>query len=195
MITCQHCGNVMPNNALLCLACGTLCVFSRVDIDTPPHPELGSALFFMSEGEREALGAALRQPQPGMIPIPGTQAFDSLPTLHSPVAQAPTATPLVPVSPSVNKGALIVEVTLNLCLGLFGIGWLMAGESLTGLLLLTCSLVLYWPTLLIGFFLNVIFSVGPGLYGLIPLALGTVALNLYLLRKTLRHNMEAASLT
>ncbi len=82
--------------------------------------------------------------------------------------------------------ALAVEFILSL-LGIFGIGWLLAGETLIGFLLLACSILIYWPMMILG----TLFTLGFGLMCLGPLAVScvicnTLLLNLCLRRKTAR---------
>lgn len=188
MIICERCGNAMPNNSLLCLVCGTLSVFSRPDIHTPTRNEAGSAPFSIPREKQEEYEQQMDNPQPDYALFPGEQPEDLSPSSHLYSALAPraTTTPIAPVVSSTPKKALFIEAVLNLCLGIFGVGWLIAGETVTGLVLLACSLILYWPTLFILFFLNFIFSIGPGLYALIFLAPGVTTLNLLLLRRMLK---------
>ena len=79
-----------------------------------------------------------------------------------------------------NNNALVVEIILSL-FGLFGVGWLMAGETTIGTVLLVCSIFLYWPLLILG----TIFTFGLGLICLGPLAIGAIILNILLLNKVL----------
>jgi len=82
--------------------------------------------------------------------------------------------------------AFVVEFILSL-LGIFGIGWLLAGETVIGFLLLVCSILIYWPMMILG----TLFTLGFGLMCLGPLAVSCVIcnallLNLCLKRKTAR---------
>jgi predicted RNA-binding Zn-ribbon protein involved in translation (DUF1610 family) len=82
--------------------------------------------------------------------------------------------------------ALAVEFILSL-LGIFGIGWLLAGETVIGFLLLACSILIYWPMMILG----TLVTLGFGLMCLGPLAVSCVIcnallLNLCLKRKTAR---------
>ena len=185
MITCERCGNVMPNSSLLCLVCGTLSVFSKPDIHTPTRNEPGSVPFPIPGDRQEEYEQRIYNPQPGYAPFADEKLYNPSSAPHPTLTSHIATTPINPDTPSIKKGALFVEVALNLCLGLFGIGWLVAGETITGLVLLACSIILYWPILLIGFFLNFLFSIGPGLYGLILLAISVMSLNVILLRKTI----------
>jgi hypothetical protein len=81
-----------------------------------------------------------------------------------------------------NPGAIIVEVLLNVFTGIYGVGWLMAGETTTGIILLVCSILLYWPVMVLG----AIFTLGVGLLCLIPLAIVALILNPILLNNTIK---------
>jgi hypothetical protein len=87
-----------------------------------------------------------------------------------------------PAPPSHDNGPLIVEILLSLLLGIYGVGWLMAGETTVGVILLICTFVLYWPTLILG----AIFTLGLGLFCLVPLAIGAIVLNAVLLNNALK---------
>ena len=86
-----------------------------------------------------------------------------------------------PVAPG-NSAAIIVEVLLNIFLGVYGVGWLMAGETTTGIILLICSILLYWPVMVVG----TIFTLGLGLICLIPLAIAALILNPILLNSAIK---------
>jgi hypothetical protein len=93
----------------------------------------------------------------------------------------PTASGLNVVKVSTkNNNALVVEIILSL-FGLFGVGWLIAGETTVGTVLLVCSIFVYWPLLIMG----TIFTFGLGLVCLGPLAIGAIILNILLLNKVL----------
>ncbi len=85
-----------------------------------------------------------------------------------------------------NNNALVVEIILSL-FGLFGVGWLIAGETTVGTILLICSIFIYWPLIILG----TIFTFGLGLICLGPLAIGAIILNILLLNKVLdRHSTQ-----
>ncbi len=88
-----------------------------------------------------------------------------------------------------NTAALVVEILLSLLFGIYGIGWLMSGETTIGILLLVGSFVLYWPM----FILGTIFTVFLGLICLIPLGIAAVITNAILLNNVL--NRKAAQVT
>jgi hypothetical protein len=86
---------------------------------------------------------------------------------------------------SINNAALIVEILLNIFTGIYGVGWLMAGETTTGIVLLICSIVLYWPI----FILGTIFTAGIGLVCIGPLAIAAIIFNAILLNNTLKRRV------
>jgi hypothetical protein len=87
-----------------------------------------------------------------------------------------------------NSGALIAEILLSLFVGTYGVGWLMAGETTTGIILLICSFVVYWPFMILG----TIFTLGIGLICLGPMAIGAITVNAILLNNLL--NRKAAQM-
>jgi len=92
-------------------------------------------------------------------------------------------------SPVTNKdsGPLLAEILLSL-IGIYGVGWLMAGETTTGIVLLICSFVVYWPFIILG----TIFTLGFGLICLVPVAIGAIIANAVLLNNRL--NRKAAQM-
>jgi len=93
--------------------------------------------------------------------------------MHAPFTQGMTFS-------NKNDSALIAEIILSL-FGLFGIGWLMAGETAIGVLLLLGSVLIYWPFVILG----TIFTLGLGLICLGPFAIGVIILNTLLLNRAL----------
>jgi len=81
-----------------------------------------------------------------------------------------------------NNNALVVEVLLSVFLGIYGVGWLIAGETTVGAILLICSFAIYIPTLVLG----TIFTLGLGLFCLVPMAIGAVVVNAILLNNALK---------
>ena len=87
-----------------------------------------------------------------------------------------------------NNTPLIIEVILSL-FGIYGVGWLTAGETTTGVILLICSFVVYWPLLI----LIAVFTLGLGLACDFPLGIAAIIINAILLNNTL--NRKAAQIT
>ena len=108
-----------------------------------------------------------------------TRSFHATDTINVPTMTGFTSTY------SYDK-AFVVEFILSL-LGIFGIGWLLAGETVVGFLLLACSILIYWPMMILG----TLVTLGFGLMCLGPLAVSCVIcnallFNLCLKRKTAR---------
>jgi uncharacterized Zn finger protein (UPF0148 family) len=99
--------------------------------------------------------------------------------------QAPGYAPPV-VASSDNNNALIVEVVLSL-FGIFGVGWLLAGETTAGIILLICSIIVYWPFMIFGTLL----TFGFGLICLGPLAIATIIINTLIFNSILRRKIAA----
>ncbi len=128
--------------------------------------------------------------QCGLLPARPTALCPScsaaLPVLWPP--QAASTSPLLlpppsfpaPTFPQVTVSALLIEILFN-CLGLYGVGWLLSGNTTVGALLLVGSLVL-WP--LMG--LCIILTMGLALLFVAPLALGLIVCNAVLLSKATR---------
>jgi hypothetical protein len=83
-------------------------------------------------------------------------------------------------SSSQGKTGLIVEIILNL-FGIYGVGWLIAGETTVGIVLLICSFVVFWPTVV----LLAVLTVGFGLFCDFPLGIGLLILNAILLNNAI----------
>jgi hypothetical protein len=80
-----------------------------------------------------------------------------------------------------NDAALVSEIIFSL-LGIFGIGWLIGGETTVGVILLVCSIFLYWPIM----FFGTIFTLGFGLVFLGPLMIASIIINAVLLNNALK---------
>jgi hypothetical protein len=85
---------------------------------------------------------------------------------------------------------LIVELLLTIFLGIFGVGWLMAGEVVTGIILLVCSLFIYLPLLIISIFIA-FFTLGFSLFCTGPMIIGAIALNAILLNNKLKRKASS----
>ena len=99
-----------------------------------------------------------------------------------PVPVPPFSSPLSfpPAFSQTAGSALLLEILLN-CLGVYGVGWLLSGNTMVGVLLLVGSLVL-WP--LMG--LLILLTLGFALLFVAPLALGLIVCNTILLSKATR---------
>lgn len=187
MIICERCGKEMPDTASICPSCGTASSFARPD--TGFSNDYGQPpTSYSSPDYAPRYGPQLSYPpqQPGYTQ---QQGYQVPPAMYPPVSVNVTigtpvipVVPVVPVTSSGNSGAIVAEVLLNLFLGIYGVGWLIAGETTTGIILLICSFFLYWPIMILG----TIFTVFVGLLCLIPLAIGGIIFNAILLSNTIK---------
>src|SRR5437870_5535123 len=152
MTTCERCGNDMPDNIAICPSCGTVTLKAKDNSSPTTSYEL--------DFERYS------NPPPGYAdntqrgyPTHHTQAYRSQQQNYS-YGQSYNTPPMyqqaqfnVPVFNTSNSTPLIVELLLSIFLGIFGIGWLMAGEVVIGVILLVCSLFIYLPLLIISIFI------------------------------------------
>jgi hypothetical protein len=172
-MNCERCGARVPDHAAICPTCGTI-----TSTTPPPSTNYGqySSGGYNSPQQQQAAYGQGYGPQPGYMPPP-QQNFGYTPQ------PAPVNVIVTNNQPSTNKdsGPLIAEILLSLLVGIYGIGWLIAGETTTGVILLVCSFLVYWPILILG----TIFTLGFGLLCLGPLAIGAIIANAILLNNFL----------
>lgn len=146
---CRRCGYALPRQSTLCPHCGTVVSpTSQAQQHVPLH------------------ASTSYQPQTGA------------PTSHQPSYQE-YVTPQQIVAQQQQQSlqyAVITEIVFNL-FGIYGIGWILAGETLVGVLLLLGSLFIYWPLLII----LTISTFGLGLFCFTPLSILLVAFNAFFL--------------
>jgi hypothetical protein len=193
MTLCERCGKEMPDTAAICPTCGTASSISRPGPIAPTGegqnpPSSPSSYYAQGYSQQYNQVPLYPQPQPGYAQQqqqqPGyNQPYQVPPAMYQPVSvNINMQAPIVPVASSGNSGATVVEVLLTIFLGIYGIGWLMAGETTTGIILLICSFLIYWPIMILG----TIFTLGIGLACLVPLAIGAIILNAILLSNTIK---------
>src|SRR6266704_2125189 len=162
MMNCESCRGILPDNALVCPNCGAATSASQ------PRPQLPS----------------YTPPQQAFMPPQQNYGYAPQQAFMPPGVN-------VTVVNNANKNPtpVLVEVLLSLFLGIYGVGWLMAGETTTGIVLLICSFVIYWPFVI----LLIVLTLGLGLFCVVPLGIGAVILNAVLLNSRL--NRKAAQIT
>ena len=184
---CERCGHEITNNSssVLCPVCGTV---------TKKHPQeqsLGNFIQISQDhaGEQStSLFGEFPTSQTTLQPYTSFNSDESEYTTKSFYSTKTINTPGMAnfTSSCSYESALAIEFILSL-LGIFGIGWLLVGETLVGFLLLACSILIYWPIMILG----TLVTLGFGLMCLGPLAVTCVIcnallLNLCLKRKTTR---------
>ena len=197
---CERCGRDISDSAIICPSCGANTSRSEMPPPTsygnyaggytPPQPQPGAGY-----GQGAGYNQGYQQGYPGANYVPPQQAqqpnYGYAPPSYA--NQVPNYSNTVNVV--INNGgsgtnkkteALVVEIIASF-FGIYGIGWLMAGETTTGVLLLIGSFVLYWPIFIVGSIL----TVGLGLVCLGPLAIAAIIVNAILLNNAL--NRKAAA--
>ncbi len=189
MTTCERCGNDMPDNLAICPKCGTVTTQAQDTISpTTSYGSFASTYYKESQvyTESDQLNFAASPSQEYSYQqqyVHYAQPYASTPTYQQPQFtfrpfNSNTSTPL------------IVELLFSFFLGIFGIGWLMVGEIVTGIVLLVCSLFIYLPLLIISIFIA-FFTFGFSLFCTGPLVIGAIILNAILLNSKLQR--KAAS--
>ena len=128
-------------------------------------------------------------PQPGYMPPPQP---GYMPPQQGYYGQQQMAPPMYQQGPAVNvtvvnntsgqtNTPLILEIILSI-FGVYGVGWLMAGETTTGIILLVCSFLVYWPIMV---FMG-IFTIGICDF---PFAIAAIVINAILLNGVLKRKM------
>jgi zinc-ribbon domain len=192
---CQRCGKEISLNAAICPSCGTVVqqsttygqYHSQQYEDPQPMPTY-------EQGYIPPLNA--NPSEPVSYSPPPKQDFSYRPFSPAQAAYQPgpinvTVVNNFTTSPNNNRGALLAEIILSL-FGIYGIGWLLAGETTIGVVLLICSFVLFWPLAII----IAIFTLGFGIiFCNLPLAIGGIVLNAILLNNALNRKARLVSYT
>jgi hypothetical protein len=192
MMTCERCGKENPDNIAICPNCGTVTSAASGKPqpgtkqgpypgggygNVPPMTEYGQGY---APSQPAYPPASLNQYQPQQHNYSYGQPYYG-PPMYQP-ANVNVNVNIVNPNNSSSNTPVLVEVLLSLFLGIFGVGWLLAGETTVGVILLICSFLLYWPIMLIG----IIFTLGFGVFCLGPLAIGAIVLNAILLNNRLK---------
>jgi zinc-ribbon domain len=189
MMICERCGKDIPDNVAICPNCGTITLKAK-DNPSPatsygPHSKgyPGAPSGYADNIKRD-------------YPAPPSQDIRSQRPNYS-YGQPYNAPPIyqqatfnVTVLNTNNSTPLIVELLLTIFLGIFGVGWLIAGEVAVGVILLICSLFIYLPLLIISIFIA-FFTFGLSLFCTGPMVIGAIVLNAILLNNRLKR--KAAS--
>ncbi len=206
MIVCTHCGKEFAEQRTSCPSCGTF----RPGAQINPGTEAISRP--MMPGEQDAKSLLFDALFEEYIPQP-TPVYDRIyiarpaPPTGSPSSKAPAITQekassataidtppeiRAPLTfrerffPLTTKRALFVEIVLSLCLGIFGVGWLLISKKRTGTFLLITSLIFYAPLLIVSYALAYS-SYGLSILCTGPFITGAVALNAFILHKTMQY--------
>ena len=188
-MNCERCGTGLPDYAVICPTCGTITSTSQGP--TPPpatsYGQYAPGGYSGPPQQQPSYGQGYG-PQPGYMPPQQNYGYAPQPNVVYQPGPVNVFVNNAPPATNKDSGPLIAEILLSLCLGIYGVGWLMAGETTTGIVLLICSFVVYWPFIILG----TIFTLGFGLICLVPVAIGAIIANAVLLNNRL--NRKAAQM-
>lgn len=205
MIVCAHCGKEIAEQRTTCPSCGT----SLLKEQTSPGME--AVIGSIAPGEKGAkpfpFDSLYEEYIPQLAPIyERNYAARSAHPVNTTSQKAPAAeqekvsstTPIdnppdtfAPLTfrerffPTNTKRTLMLEIALSLLIGIFGVGWLLIGQKRTGTMLLVTSLIFYAPLLIVSYALAY-FSYGLSILCTGPFVFGAVALNAFMLHKTVQ---------
>src|SRR5436305_1631579 len=192
---CERCGKDLSVNAAICSSCGT--VVQQPTTYSQYHSQEYDGPQPMPTYEQGYIPPLTANPsEPGSYSPPPKQDFSYGPFSQAQAAYQPgpinvTVVNNFTTSPNNNKGALLAEIILSL-FGIYGVGWLLAGETTTGVVLLVCSFALFWPLAIA----IAIFTLGFGIiFCNLPLAIAGIVLNAILLNNALNRKAKLVSYT
>jgi hypothetical protein len=193
-MTCERCGSEIDDSASICTGCGSITTRARnashqyTNYGQYPQSGFGDGISPQQEYRPQAFVPPREYaPQPRQGHMRYRHGAPNYQIAH---AYQPNSTNIPPNDGTIftnkNNGALIAEIIFSL-MGLFGIGWIIAGETTIGIVLLLCSIFIYWPIMIFG----TIFTLGLGLLCLGPISIAgiiinTLALNTVLNKKASR---------
>jgi hypothetical protein len=194
---CQQCRNEIAENAIICPVCGTLKsplsqqpgkdqAYPQGDFQQPPE-NYG----YYQQNNRGGYQGGYAPPPPqqpinqqgyqGYVPPQQNYRYVPPYSTNQGYTSNINVTVINNSSGGKNDGALVAEIILSL-LGIFGIGWLLAGETTVGIIMLLCSIFLYWPIM----FFGTLFTFGFGLIFLGPLMIASIIINAVLLNNAIK---------
>src|SRR5579863_8093003 len=183
MITCATCGRMIPDNATSCPNCGAITEFGRSSRSqsgefqqqnyVPPDYNSG----YIPPQQQQQSGYNQQQ---GYAP-PQQQGYGQQPN-YNPYQQGGVNVTVVNNATSGHSNTpVIVEVLLNIFLGIYGVGWLMSGNTTVGVILLICTFVDWF---IIG--ILAILTLGLGFFCWGPFLIAAWIVNAILLNNSLK---------
>ena len=187
MMVCERCRNTLAENAAICPVCGmiptnnmhqpqTSTTYNQYQPHTTGETPASTQSGAHPHGARpaDALYTKMQEPHPDNT---DDQDFN----FYTAPASAYTYNTYQSTKTQQKRQGLVIEIVLSL-IGLFGVGWLIAGEPLIGTILILSSVFIYWPLV----FTITRITYGLGLICFGPFAIGAVILNAVLLNSTQR---------
>ena len=201
-MTCERCGKEISDSAAICPSCGTVISSARASVPPPvtsygqfPPDEHGNYNEYADPHDPQPMptydqGYASRQsftaPPPIYTPaqqVPGPYNPYNPPPMYQPAQVNVTIVNNFASSPGKKSSALLVEIFLSL-IGIYGVGWRMAGKKTVGTVLLIGSIV-YWALAL----RFIILTWGFGILCLCPVSFILIIVNAILLNNALNRQV------
>ncbi len=191
---CEHCGKEISDNAVICSFCGGVTSSSSLGPNPNPTTTYGSYPSDLYADHHDLLPTSTYDQgyigQGNFTEESSNYTAQAQDYRYSYANNPPPGYQVPPINMTINNyattretnsGALLVEIICSL-FGVYGVGWLMAGEKTTGTILLVCSFVLFWP---LAIFIAII-TIGFGIFLCnLPLAIIGIIINAVLLNNTL----------
>ncbi len=180
---CDRCGKEIADTATQCPFCG----MSTEHEMQYMHPSAYQVQQGPPQDDLSKFGGPPLY-QAGYSAVPPLQQSAYVPFPQQTPGYGPASyTPLYPqvnvtvVQSTGSDAPLIAEIVLSL-FGIFGVGWILGGETTIGVILLLCSIFIYWPVMILG----TVFTLGIGLICLGPLAISAIIINALLCNRILK---------
>lgn len=206
MLVCAQCGKEFAEQRTNCPSCGTSLpgapISPGTEAITGPIAPVGKSVKplpfdslyeeyipqlaptydrnYAARSARPVEATSLKAPGAEQEKAPSATLIDNPPDMPAPLTFRERFFPIN------TKRSLMLEITLSLFLGIFGVGWLLIGKKRTGTFLLVSSLIFYAPLLVISYALAYS-SYGLSILCTGPFIVGAVALNAFILHKTMQY--------
>lgn len=196
MIVCAHCGKEITEQRTICPSCGTSLLkeqgakpfpFHSLYKEYIPEPVPIYERNYAARSAHPVDTTAQKAPVTEQEKAPDTSPSDNPPAIPAPLTFRERFFPMN------TKRSLMLEIALSLLIGIFGVGWLLIGKKRAGTILLVTSLIFYAPLLVVSYTLAY-FSYGLSILCTGPFIFGAVALNAFMLHKTMQWRIRTQSL-
>ena len=179
---CDRCGKEIAPTAVQCPFCGTP-TENEVEYTNPSAYDVKPLQDDFSKFGGPPVYSSGYKAVPSPVQRSGYAPFPPQVPGYAPASYAPSyqQVNVTVVQNTGSDGPLVAEIVLSL-FGIFGVGWILGGETTIGIILLLCSIFVYWPIMILG----AVFTLGLGLICLGPLAISAIILNALLCSRALK---------
>ncbi|HET8912859.1 MAG TPA: hypothetical protein VFN23_15405 [Ktedonobacteraceae bacterium] len=183
---CERCHNQVSDNTTQCPFCGTSLTprssypTTQYDYQSQQPSNYQSGNYQQPNYQQQA--AYPQQPNyQQQAAYPQQPNYQQQSPYQQPIYQGINVTVVNNPGVQTDSAPVVVEVLLSI-FGIYGVGWLMAGETTTGILLLIGSFIIYWPAII--FTLAITFFIGS--VCVIPLGIAAIIINAVLLNNKMK---------